>query len=89
MSIFRIFSALLLALGITSISSNAKASCGEVTIAEMNWASAQMIAYIDATILGTGYDCDVELIPAEITFFGRSKVLLVKDKKVRPLISLR
>ena len=65
MSIFRIFSALLLALGITSISSNAKASCGEVTIAEMNWASAQMIAYIDATILGTGYDCDVELIPGD------------------------
>ena len=65
MSIFRIFSALLLALGITSISSNAKASCGEVTIAEMNWASAQMIAYIDATILGTGYGCDVELIPGD------------------------
>ena len=25
---------------------------------------------------------EVELIPAEITFFGRSKVLLVKDKNV-------
>ena len=45
MSIFRIFTALFLALGITSISSSAKASCGDVTIAEMNWASAQVIAH--------------------------------------------
>ena len=44
MSLFRIFTALFLALGVTSISSNAKASCGDVTIAEMNWASAQVIA---------------------------------------------
>ena len=51
MSIFRIFTALFLALGVTSISSNAKASCGDVTIAEMNWDSAQVIAHIDATIL--------------------------------------
>ena len=65
MSIFRIFTALFLALGITSISSSAKASCGDVTIAEMNWASAQVIAHIDATILEYGYGCDVELIPGD------------------------
>ena len=64
MSIFRLFTALFLALGITSISSNAKA-CGDVTIAEMNWASAQVIAHIDATILEYGYGCDVELIPGD------------------------
>ena len=27
--------------------------------------------------------CEVELIPVLITFFGSSKVLLVKDKKVK------
>ena len=64
MSLFRIFTALFLALGVTSISSNAKA-CGDVTIAEMNWASAQVIAHIDATILEYGYGCDVELIPGD------------------------
>ena len=32
-------------------------------------------------------NCDVELIPAEITFFGRSKVLFVNDKKVKSFIS--
>ena len=65
MSIFRIFTAIFLALGITSISSSAKASCGDVTIAEMNWASAQVIAHIDATILEYGYGCDVELSPGD------------------------
>ncbi len=65
MSIFRIFTTIFLALGITSISSSAKASCGDVTIAEMNWASAQVIAHIDATILEYGYGCDVELIPGD------------------------
>ena len=28
-------------------------------------------------------NCDLELIPAEITFFGRSSVLFVNDKKVK------
>ena len=67
MSILRILTAIFLALGITSISTSAKsaAHCENVTIAEMNWASAQVIAHIDATILGVGYGCDVELIPGD------------------------
>jgi glycine betaine/proline transport system substrate-binding protein len=67
MSILRLFTAIFLALGITSVSTSAKAAahCENVTIAEMNWASAQVIAHIDATILGIGYGCDVELIPGD------------------------
>ena len=32
-------------------------------------------------------NCEVEFIPAEITFSGKSKVLFVKDKKVKSFIS--
>ena len=52
-----ILSALVL-LGFTSFNSVANANCGKVTIAEMNWASAQVIAHIDNIILGKGYGCD-------------------------------
>ena len=66
MSIFRLFTALFLALGITSLSTSAKsaAHCDNVTIAEMNWASAQVIAHIDAVLL-RGLGCQVELIPGD------------------------
>jgi len=46
-------------------STQAFSSCGKVTIAEMNWASAQVIAHIDNIILGQGYGCDTELIPGD------------------------
>ena len=59
-----ILSALVL-LGFTSFNSVANANCGKVTIAEMNWASAQVIAHIDNIILGKGYGCDSELIPGD------------------------
>ena len=59
-----ILSALVL-LGFTSFNSVANANCGKVTIAEMNWASAQVIAHIDNIILGKGYGCNSELIPGD------------------------
>ena len=55
----------LVLLGFTSFNSVANANCGKVTIAEMNWASAQVIAHIDNIILGKGYGCDSELIPGD------------------------
>jgi len=66
MSILRLFTAIFLALGITSVSSSVKAAahCDNVTIAEMNWASAQVIAHIDAVLL-RGLGCNVELIPGD------------------------
>lgn len=36
--------------------------CGDVTIASMNWASAEVIANIDKIILGAGYGCDAEIV---------------------------
>lgn len=44
-------------------STAAFANCGDVSIAEMNWGSAEVIANIDAIIMAEGYGCDVELIP--------------------------
>jgi glycine betaine/proline transport system substrate-binding protein len=38
------------------------AACGNVTIGEMNWGSAQVIANIEKFILETGYGCQVELV---------------------------
>ena len=43
------------------------AECGDVSIAEMDWASAEMMANVDAIILEEGYGCNVELIPGATT----------------------
>merc|ERR1712224_203439 len=37
-------------------------ACGKVTIAEMNWASAELMANVDKIILENGYGCEVELV---------------------------
>ena len=41
--------------------------CGKVSIAEMNWASAELMANVDAIILSEGYGCDVEKVPGATT----------------------
>ena len=47
------------------------AACGSLTMAEMNWASAQFMAQVDKVILEKGYGCDVELVPgATMTTFA-------------------
>ena len=43
----------------------AMAECGDVQIAEMNWASAQLMANVDKIILEEGYGCNVELVPGD------------------------
>ena len=37
-------------------------ACGSLTMAEMNWASAQLMAQVDKVILEKGYGCEVELV---------------------------
>lgn len=39
--------------------------CGKVTVANMNWQSAEVLANIDNIILSKGYGCDVELVPGD------------------------
>lgn len=51
---------------LTAFTTQAHANeCGSVTIADMNWNSASVIANIDRFILEHGYDCDAELIPGD------------------------
>ena len=43
----------------------ADSTCGRVTIANMNWQSAELIAWVDKAILENGYGCDVSLVPGD------------------------
>ena len=53
----------MIVLGFTFFNVNANAACGNITIANMNWASANFMAEVDKVILEKGYGCTVELIP--------------------------
>ncbi len=48
--------------------------CGTVTIADMNWNSASLIANIDRFILETGFGCEAELIPGDTMATATSMV---------------
>ncbi|CZF82735.1 glycine betaine transporter periplasmic subunit [Grimontia celer] len=50
------------------------AECGKVTIADMNWNSASLIANVDRIILAEGYDCDAELVPGDTMPTGTSMI---------------
>ena len=43
------------------------ADCGNVSIAEWNWASGELMANVDKVILEEGYGCSVELVPGATT----------------------
>ena len=43
----------------------AQAACARVTIADMNWPSASLMANVDKIILTYGYGCDAELVPGD------------------------
>ena len=58
--------ALVVAAIVTTLPLLASAqSCGKVTIANMNWQSAEVLANIDQIILSAGYGCEVELVPGD------------------------
>lgn len=54
-----------LALALAAPLPAAAAECGRVTIANMNWQSAEVLAHIDRFILEHGYGCDAELVPGD------------------------
>ena len=43
------------------------ASCGEITITEMNWASAAVVTSVAAFLMEQGYGCDVTKVPSSTT----------------------
>ena len=48
--------------------------CGKVTIADMSWSSATLIANVDRFILEHGFDCDAELVPGDTQATGASMI---------------
>ena len=66
--------AITLAVTLTTsavITATSFAACGSLTMAEMNWASAELMAQVDKIILEKGYGCEVELVPgATMTTFA-------------------
>ncbi|MBW7920886.1 MAG: ABC transporter substrate-binding protein [Rubellimicrobium sp.] len=52
-------------LPLAGLAAPAFADCGNVTIASMNWQSAEVLAALDAFILGNGYGCEAEIISGD------------------------
>ncbi|MDC5705977.1 ABC transporter substrate-binding protein [Vibrio europaeus] len=65
--------AALLTLSATAFHAQAE-ECGKVTIADMNWNSATVIANVDKFILEHGYGCEAELIPGDTMPTGTSMI---------------
>ena len=54
--------AVVAVLALVLTAGTALAACGKVTVGEMNWSSASVIANVEKFILETGYGCEVELL---------------------------
>ena len=59
----KIMISVMFVLGFNTYNISANAECGDITIANMNWASANFMAEVDKVILEKGFGCNVELIP--------------------------
>ncbi|MFT3691310.1 ABC transporter substrate-binding protein [Paenirhodobacter sp.] len=53
------------ALPFMALAGTASADCGRLTIASMNWQSAEVAAALDAFVLNNGYGCDAEVIQGD------------------------
>jgi glycine betaine/proline transport system substrate-binding protein len=61
-----LFTSTALAAGLYAMAGSAQAAgCGDVSIAEMNWASAGVAAQVDKIILEKGYGCNVTLVTGD------------------------
>lgn len=61
----RLIGTIGIALLSIAASQAAQAACGRVTVASMNWQSAEVLAEIDKVVLGKGYGCEVEMVPGD------------------------
>jgi len=53
--------------GLLAAPAFAQGSCGEVSITEMNWASASVVTNVATFIMEQGYGCDVSVVPSDTT----------------------
>ena len=63
MNIKKVLLTIAVIFGLSSFGNVANAKCGDITVANMNWASANFMAEVDKIILEEGYGCNVELVP--------------------------
>jgi glycine betaine/proline transport system substrate-binding protein len=62
----KLLASTILAAGLYAMAGSASAAdCGEVSIAEMNWASAGVAAHVDKFILENGYGCTATLVTGD------------------------
>lgn len=54
-----------IAIGLGLSAGIARAECGKISIAEMNWGSAAIAAQVDKIILESGYGCTVTLVSGD------------------------
>lgn len=64
-STLKLFCATVFTVGLAVYSASAQDACGEISISEMNWASAGLAAWVDKIILEEGYDCNVSLVAGD------------------------
>ena len=50
-----------------TISGQAFAACGSISMADMNWPSATLMANVDKIILEEGYGCEIEMVAGATT----------------------
>src|SRR6218665_680433 len=62
----KLLASTFLAAGLYALAGSAQAAeCGDVSIAEMNWASAGVAAQVDKFVLENGYGCTVTLVTGD------------------------
>ena len=54
-----------MAFAVSTGASDAHADCGEVSITEMNWASASVVTNVAKFIMEQGYGCKVSVVPSD------------------------
>ncbi len=66
----------------TTALADGHAKCGDVKMAEFNWASGELMANVDKFILEKGYDCNVELIQG-----GTTQIFAAMNEKGSPEVA--
>ena len=57
-----------------SLAASENEGCGKVTVADMNWNSATLIAHVDQFVLEHAFNCDAELVPGDTMPTGTSMI---------------
>ena len=80
------------ALAMMALGANAaKAECGQISISEMNWASAAVVTAVSKFLLEQGYGCKVKTVPSSTARLKAAKCSLActgsAPKKVRSSVT--